>query len=162
MILLSDANVVMDLGYVGGLRLLPLLGQCEVLSTVLLECEHEAQPGLVDQIIAAGIVSVEVGRPLIEAAMNHPNEIISLQDRQCLIYAQEQGRVLLTGDRFLRDAADAGGVEYHGSVWLVEQAMALGEFDSDELCGWLEMWPLRQRRLPKSELLRIRSLLNCT
>ena len=62
MILLSDANVLMDLGYVGGLSLLTQLGPTEVLSTVLLECEHATQPSLVQQIQAAGIVTVEASR----------------------------------------------------------------------------------------------------
>lgn len=40
MILLSDANVLIDLGYVDGLDVLCHLGQVEVLDVVLLECEH--------------------------------------------------------------------------------------------------------------------------
>lgn len=161
MILLSDANVLMDLGYVGGLRLLPLLGTCEVLSTVLLECDHDAQPGLIAQIAAAGIVTVDVERPLVEAAVDHSNQLLSVQDRQCLIYAAEQGRMLLSGDRHLRDAAEAGGVECHGSVWLVGQAIEQDEFTPAELCHWLDTWPLRRRRLPKEELRRLRLILGC-
>ncbi|GHF63583.1 putative nucleic acid-binding protein [Deinococcus metalli] len=161
MILLSDANVLMDLGYVGGLRLLPLLGRCEVLTTVLLECMHELQPGLMQQILAAGIVPVEVEQPLVESAVNHPNEILSLSDRQCLIYAQQAGRILLTGDRFLRAEAEGLGVTCHGSVWLVEQAWRLGGFSRGELCGWLSTWPLQKRRLPRAELQRLKHLIGC-
>src|SRR6476469_9401002 len=115
----------LDLGHVGGLRLLPLLGRCEVLTTVLLECVHELQPRPMQQILAAGIVPVEVERPLVESAVDHPNEILSLSDRQGLIYAQEAERTLLTVDRFLRAEAEGLGVPCHGSVWLVEQARPL-------------------------------------
>ena len=54
LILLSDANVLIDLGHVGGLALLPQLGRTEVLATVLLECDHTTQPDLVEQIKEQG------------------------------------------------------------------------------------------------------------
>lgn len=161
MILLSDANVLMDLGFVGGLRLLPLLGRTEVLSTVLLECHHTNQPTLVTEIASAGIVTVQVERPLMEAADAHPNTLLSLQDRQCLIHARDNGRVLLSGDAQLRSAATEEGIRCHGSVWLVEQAHQLGHVPVTDLCRWLSDWPLRQRRLPKVDLIRLRQLLNC-
>ncbi|MHA0036620.1 hypothetical protein [Deinococcus sp. PESE-13] len=163
MILLSDANVLMDLGYVGGLSLLPQLGRTEVLSTVLLECGHSNQPGLIEQIEAVGIVTVEATRPLVEAAdlYGRVDEVLSLQDRQCLIYARDEGRILLTGDRFLREAAQREQVAFHGSVWLVEEAHRLNLVPPFELCRWLSEWPLRSRRLPKAELERLRALLAC-
>jgi len=55
LILLSDANVLIDLGFVGGLPLLTQIAPTEVLDVVLLECEHERQPGLVQSILDCGI-----------------------------------------------------------------------------------------------------------
>lgn len=160
-LLLADANVLIDLGVVAGLRLLPLLGRCEVLSTVLVECQHASQPTLVAEIAAAGILTVDVERSLVEAADAHPAPLLSLQDRQCLIYARDQGRVLLTGDQHLRVEAGGAGVPCHGTIWLVEQAVASGAFSPSELCRWLEHWPLRRRRLPQPDLARLRILIGC-
>lgn len=160
-LLLSDANVLIDLGIVGGLRLLPLLGNCEVLSTVLLECQHASQPNLLDEISAVGIATVEVEWDLIEAAEAYSNALLSLQDRQCLLYARNRGRMVLTCDQNLRYAAQGIGVACHDSVWLVEQALATDAFTQTELCGWLNVWPLRRRRLPKDELQRLRALIGC-
>lgn len=163
MILLSDANVLMDLGYVGGLPILPGLGVTEVLSTVLLECSHATQPDLVQQIQDAGILTVEVTQTLLEEADDYAavDELLSLQDRQCLLYARQQQRVLLTGDRRLREAAGRESVRCHGSLWLVEEAHRQTLFSATELCRWLNHWPLRNRRFPAAELQRLRKLLNC-
>ncbi|MFC6751838.1 hypothetical protein [Deinococcus aquaticus] len=160
---MSDANILMDLGYVGGLGLLSQLGRAEVLSTVLLECEHAKQPNLVADIATAGIVTVDTTSALITAADAYAtvDEMLSLQDRQCLLYARDQARLLLTGDRFLRSAADREQVRYHGSVWLVEEAWRQQLVAQAELCRWLTEWPLRSRRLPTTELNRLRALLGC-
>lgn len=153
----------MDLGYVGGLALLPQLGHTEVLSTVLLECHHASQPQLVQQIHSVGITSVEVTRSLLEAAELYadPDEVLSLQDRQCLLYARDQKRTLLTGDQFLRTAAQREQVNCHGSVWLVEEAHRQSLISPTDLCRWLTQWPLQRRRIPKPDLSRLKNLLNC-
>lgn len=153
----------MDLDYVGGLTLLPMLGRTEVLSTVLLECWHPKQPNLVAQITAAGIVTVDVLPELVEGAVAYADtdENLSLQDRQCLLYARGQSRILITGDLHLREAAKRESVPFHGSVWLVEEAHRQGLVHADELCRWLAVWPLQSRRLPRTELVRLQALLGC-
>jgi hypothetical protein len=50
------ACVIMDHGYIGGLKWLTQLGRIEVLDVVLAECHHPKQPGLVEQAKAAGIM----------------------------------------------------------------------------------------------------------
>lgn len=163
MILLSDANVLIDLGYVGGLQLLPMLGRTEVLSTVLLECHDARQPELMSQIADVGIVTVEATRALLEAADAYAAEDdeLSLQDRQCLLYARDQERVLITGDLMLRNAAQRERVTFHGTVWLVEEAYNRSLIGTADLCRWLTQWPLQRRRLPASELARLRALMGC-
>lgn len=163
MILLSDANVLIDLGHVGGLSLLTQLGRTEVLATVLLECDHTRQPDLVEQIKAAGIVVIDPSRGLLESADAYVDiyEELSLQDRQCLVYARDEQRTLLTGDQFLRRAAHNEQVSCHGTIWLVEEAHRQNLVLPDELCRWLTEWPLQRRRLPRAELRRLNTLLGC-
>lgn len=55
MILLADANVLIDLWHVGGLNALSGIAPTEVLDLVLQECEDPRQPGLPEQLNAAGV-----------------------------------------------------------------------------------------------------------
>ena len=161
MILLSDANVLIDLGYVGGLGLLARLAPTEVLDVVLLECEHERQPELVNEVRAAGVSVVSTEASWIGAAGRYKSAGLSLRDRLNLYYAKAYGRVLLAGDKPLRERCEAEGVEVHGSLWLVERACEHALVAEAELCRWIRVWPTLGRRLPASELRRLSRRLGC-
>lgn len=162
MILLSDANVLIDLGHVGGLSLLARLAPTEVLDVVLLECEHASQPGLIDVVRSAGVREVATQTAWVRTARAYRSDALSLQDRLNLVYARDNGRVLLGGDRPLRERCVAEGVEVHGSLWLVERAFALELVSPSELCRWLQVWPTLDRRLPIADLKRLNIELGCT
>lgn len=161
MILLSDANILIDLGYIGGLQLLPQLAPTEVLDVVLLECEHPSQATLVQDIQLAGITTVPTEPSWVQAARPYRSRALSLQDCLNLFYALTRGRVLLAGDKLLRDHCVTHGVSVHGSIWLVEQAHNRRLVARSELCRWLRIWPRIGRRLPKSELDRLQKQLEC-
>jgi len=55
-LLIADACVIMDHGYIGGLNWLCQLGRVEVLDVVLSECRHQKQPKLIEQAKAAGML----------------------------------------------------------------------------------------------------------
>lgn len=55
MILLSDANVLIDLAYVSGIDVLPRIAATEVLDVVLDECVDDRQPDIAREIQLAGI-----------------------------------------------------------------------------------------------------------
>jgi hypothetical protein len=59
LILLADTSILIDLEYVGGIRVLPQIAPCEILDVVLDECEHASQPELVQNIRESGITVVE-------------------------------------------------------------------------------------------------------
>lgn len=161
MILLSDANVLIDLGYVGGLSLLAGLAPTEVLDVVLLECEHERQPGLVAAVRSSGVTVVPTQASWLTAARAYRSAELSSQDRLNLYYAKTYGRVLLAGDKPLRDRCGLEGIEVHGSLWLVERAFSRSLMSAGELCRWLEVWPSLGRRLPAADLRRLADLLRC-
>lgn len=162
MILLSDANVLIDLGYVDGLRLLAQLAPTEVLDVVLLECEHEQQPDLVSAIQDSGVSVITTEASWVGAARAYKAAELSVQDRLNLFYAKTYGRILLAGDMPLRNRCAAEGVEVHGSLWLVEQAFVGSLVAPIELCRWLEVWPTLGRRLPEAELRQLAQRLGCT
>lgn len=162
MILLADANILIDLGYVHALDILARVGKCEILSTVLIECEDTRQEDLIQQIKIANITIIEVEKQLINDAIRYPNKRLSSQDKQCLIYCQQQQRTLLTGDKILREEAKGAGVDVHGTIWLVDQALSSDTHSHHEICRWLQQWKKIGRRLPSDELKRLRATLGCS
>jgi hypothetical protein len=161
LILLSDANVLIDLGYVDGLELLVHLAPTEVLDVVLDECEHPSQPGLVSAIEASGVTVVTTKPGWLVAARAYRSAELSDRDRLNLYYAKTYQRILLAGDLPLRERCTKEGVEVHGSLWLIEQAFTLRLIKPDELCRWLRVWPTLGRRLPSAEMRRLARLLGC-
>ncbi len=161
MILVSDASILIDLGFVDGVGVLPALGACEVLDLVLMECEHESQPGLVQNIMASGITVVQVSDSLLQKANSMQAKLLSVQDKLTLCYATSMDRVVLAGDRPLREKCQESGLECRGTIWILEEAHRNRLVQPDELCRWLSVWPSVGRRLPPKELERLYSVLKC-
>jgi hypothetical protein len=92
LLLIADACVIMDHGYIGSLQWLSRLGTVEVLDVVLAECLHARQPGLVDDVRAAGIIEVEAPDKYTLAAGRSTYRDLSPVDALLLYYAQGEGR----------------------------------------------------------------------
>jgi hypothetical protein len=161
LILLSDAAVLIDLGYVGGLKLLAQIAPTEVLDVVLQECEDDRQPDLVDDVTAAGVQVVTTQATWVEAASGYKSAALSLPDRLNLHYAKTFDRLLLATDNPLRKRCEREGVKVHGSLWLVEEAFKRSLVRPGELCHWLELWHTVGSRLPPQEKRHLESMLGC-
>lgn len=161
MILISDASVLIDLGFVDGIDLLPKLGECEVLDLVLMECEHPSQPDLVRTVKESGISVIPVTQALWIEASSLQAKQLSVQDKLTLCYAAQRKGIVLAGDRPLREKCLETGIEYRGAIWIVEEAFIKGLIDQEELCRWISVWPTVGRRIPKIELNRLRQVLGC-
>ena len=161
MILLSDANILIDLGYVDGLEILTKIAPTEVLDIVLQECEDDRQPGLTAAIIAAGIQVIETEASWLPEAAQYRSAELSLQDQLNIHYAKSMKRVLLATDKPLRARCKQENVEVHGSLWLVQEASRLSLLPAADLCQWLAIWPTVGSRLPEAELRQLRKDLGC-
>ena len=161
MILVTDANILITLFDVNGVSVLPMIAPTEVLDVVLDECEHESQPGLKEAIVVAGIGVVSTELAWAAPARLLMNGQLSFPDALSLYYAKRYGRVLLSGDRPLRNRCVAEGVDYRGAIWVVQEAYARELLPPHELCRWIKTWPLMDRRLPADELEKLRQILNC-
>ena len=161
MILVTDANILITLFDVDGVSVLPRIAPTEVLDVVLGECEHDSQPGLRDAVVAAGIGVVTSDMTWASPARHMMNGRLSFPDALCLYYAKSYGRVLLSGDRPLRNRCEEEGVEYRGVIWVVQEVYERGLLPPEELCRWIKTWPLLERRLPKAELKRLEENLKC-
>ena len=161
MILISDASILIDLGFVDGIDILPKLGECEVLDLVLMECEHPSQPTLVQTVKDSGISVIPVSQALLFEAAFLQEKFLSVQDKLTLCYASHRNGIVLAGDRPLREKCQESGIEYRGAIWIIEEAHRQGLVHPIELCRWISVWPTVGRRLPKAELERLRHMLKC-
>jgi len=161
LILVTDANILITLFDVDGVAVLPQIAPTEVLDVVLAECEHESQPGLREAVIASEIEIVTTEIAWAAQANKMKGGKLSSVDALCLYYAKSQGRALLSGDKPLRNRCKEEGVEYHGVLWVVREAYDRNLIPPEELCRWVNVWPLMERRLPKTELKRLREHLDC-
>ncbi len=161
LILLSDANVLIDLGYVDGLDILCHLGQVEVLDVVLQECEYPAQPSLVDTILAVGIHEIQTQREWVSQAQRYRTGNLSLQDVLNLYYAKAFGRCLLTNEKLLREQCQLKDVAVHGTLWVIQESARKQLRTATQLCKWLKVLPTLDRRLPSQEINRLKKELKC-
>lgn len=160
MILLADTSILIDLEYVGGIAVLPRITPCEILDVVLAECEHASQPELAQNIKKSGITVVETSPDLARRASSQRRGGVSTIDMMTLCHAKERGHTVLAGDRPLRDRCKEEGVEFRGSIWIVEEAFKLELVSAEELQRWLLLWPTVGRRLPSEEMEKMRQKLS--
>jgi predicted nucleic acid-binding protein len=159
MILLSDANILIDFAKVGGLGALVKLGSLEVLDVVLAEVEGLSEP----QVTALGVRVVKVQETWLPAATALKKRGLSLADALCLHYCHTSGHTLLSNDGRLRRACAENQVAVHGSLWAVLELHQRAICPSEVLCEWLFRWENElEARLPASELARVRRVLRCT
>jgi hypothetical protein len=161
LILLTDANILITLHDVGGIPVLPQLGPTEILDVVFDECLNDCQPDLRATALAAGIAVVESELDWLEEAQEIAEGALSEQDAYCYIYARDAGRVLISGDKPLRNKCKADGVEYRGLIWVLEETFNKGLMDTEALCEWLSLLNSHDRRLPKVEIARLKALFGC-
>lgn len=160
LILLADTSILIDLEYVRGIALLPRIAPCEILDVVLDECEHASQPDLVQNIKQSGITVVDTTFDLANKATAMRRGGVSTIDMMTLCHAREHGHTVLAGDRPLRERCAEEGVEFRGSIWIVEEVHRQRLIEAAELMSWLTVWPKVGRRLPAEELERLRQLLS--
>lgn len=75
----------------------------------------------------------------------------SLADISCFYVARRDGRPLLTGDRRLRLAATAAGLEIRGTLWLLDMLVEHMVITPDRAATALEGMLASRARLPEEE-----------
>lgn len=159
MIVIADANVLIDLGLVNGLGVLTQLAQVEVLDVVFNECTAPAQ--LQDLIISVGIQKIEVTIDWLLSSRQYQQGELSSPDALCLYYAKTFERGLITNDKPLRKASQQQGIEIHGTLWIIRQAYEQKILSSNELCKWISTLVKLDRRMPAQEVGKLRDLMGC-
>lgn len=151
MLLISDANILIDLEEGGVIAEFLALPE-EIATPDLLFAEELADqhPDLPEM----GLTLAELDGRQIERAMAlvEANPKASRNDCLALTLAEAQACTLLTGDRALRQAAEAVGVEIHGTLWCVQQMIDAGQITPEQARGAYARMRRGNSRLPWSEV----------
>lgn len=155
MILLADANVLMHLDRVDGVRVLTMIAPTEVLDGVYDECQYPET--LATAIISTGIRIVQSDTAWLVRAesLRRTHRAISLVDALCLVYAQDGGHTLLTNDGPLRQRCAEFGVQVRGTLGVIDLCAERGLVSDAELVSWLTRLAAPEHRLPAADLTRL-------
>lgn len=96
-----------------------------------------------DLLDGAGLITVDLPADGVQRAFEIGRQYsrLSANDAFCLATAERfEDRVLLTGDRLLRTAAEENAVDVHGILWVVDELHRLDICGPDELLAALELW----------------------
>jgi len=153
-----DANVLIDMGYAGGIRVLPYLGKLVLLDVVLTECAgHQKQPTLEADVLKAGIRQTPVLNGIRNEARQYKRTSLSWADTFVFCYALKHKGTVLTNEISLRKTCEAFNVPFRGTIWILEEAYKKSLVSSEEIRKWTEILLelAQERRLPVQELRRI-------
>lgn len=159
-VLISDANIIIDMQEGGLIGLLFSLPHCFKIPDILYYDELDEQhSSLVDD----GLVLSELTSPSMNYAL-HLSEVAngpSRNDCFALALAKQEQCPLLTGDRALRELAAQENVEVKGSIWVVEEMIhnniltveqARQSYQTMESAGRRLPWQTAYRRLDELDL----------
>jgi hypothetical protein len=161
LILLSDANILIDLYVVDGLSVISKVAAVEILDSLLVEIENRHQPGITHEVQAGSITIVRVTEDLVKGARAITVGGLSLQDKLNLHYVRHSKRGLLTGDGKLRKLCVAEGIPVFGTLWIIDQLYSKKVVSKNELCRWLLRLSEPDRFLPAEELAKRKKQFGC-
>lgn len=146
----TDANVLIDLHFGRVLEALFLMPAVFVAPDVIV-AELENPSGR--SLMKAGLRQESLPGEGVCAAVELMAEDshVSVQDAFALALAERSGRVLLTGEKRLRELAQRRGVEVHGTLWVLEQMIAKGTLTRGRAADALETMLESGCRLPETE-----------
>lgn len=146
----TDANVLIDL-HVGQVLREMLSMPLGFFAPDVIVAELEVPDG--NTLLRAGLRQESLPREGVNAAVELMAEDsrISVQDAFALTLAERSGRVLLTGERRLRELAQKRGVTVHGTLWILEQMVEAGALTRKRAAEALEKMLGSGCRLPENE-----------
>lgn len=104
-----------------------------------------------------------IGRGLTKRELS-PDELIehlqltriyrrpSPEDLSLLVVAKRENMLLITDDKALRLASEAEGIEVHGTLWILDQLVALGVVESEHAYRALRAMEEAGGRFPSHEV----------
>ena len=152
-LLISDANIIIDMNTSGLLRLMFRFDATFVVPDVLYEEELRTDH---PELLRLGLKRVELSEDTVAYAGRLVEKYrtlgASINDLLALALARQEECPLLTGDGRLRTAGQTEGIEVHGTLWLIEQMVRAGTMTVRQAeAGYAKMREAG-RRLPWDEV----------
>ena len=118
-----DSNVILDLHHGSIVRVLFQLPY-EMLSTPMLLGEIRTLD--TTQLLSWGLIQCELSPDdtIRMLTLKQRHNGLSVPDCSALILAQSYSGILLTGENLLRQLATKMGIERHGTLWVLDEAVA--------------------------------------
>lgn len=156
MLLISDANILIDMAVAGLLEAMFSLPESFAVPDVLFAEElSERHP----ELLSFGLNTLVLDGPGVREAYMVKTSCTgraapSLNDVFALMLAKQVGGVLLTGDRRLRELAEASytDVEVRGTLWLVQRLQEHGLLATDAAKAAYRQMRQSGSRLPWGEV----------
>lgn len=146
-VLISDANVFIDLDCCRLTRLMFELPYCFCTPDILFERELKAQHAyLLDIGLVTLSLSAESMGYVYQLTANYRKT--SIHDLMALSLAKQEKCPLITGDKALRDAAKKEAVSIKGTIWVLEQLVVHQKISKNEALAALDAMKNSGRRLP--------------
>ena len=149
-VLVSDTNIWIDFERAGKLQLIFRLPyQFSTTDFVASELGNE----VCTQLVALGLSVVSLDsngiRELQQLKLELRNP--SLADLSCYYVAKRDGSTLLSGDRKLREAAQAANIEVFGTLWMLDRLVEHQILAAEDAAASLEAIIKANGRLPANE-----------
>ena len=150
-LIVRDANIFIDFEAGGLLNRVFELPEDIAVPDVLFEEELRARH---ENLLGLGLRCLVLRPGAVDRAVEladryrRPSRI----DLTALALAEQERCALLTGDRFLRDAAKSEGVEVHGTLWLMERLLDAGLVNVATAGKAYARMRTAERRLPWDEV----------
>lgn len=146
-LLISDANILIDLEEGQLIDFMFQLPYQFTIPDILFREELEAEH---DHLLAKGLSLSELSGETITYAMQLISRYTKTSRNDCfaLALAANESCTLLTGDRALRNAAEAESVMVRGTVWLVKLMVRQGLISVEQAREAFERMKETGRRLP--------------
>ena len=152
-LLISDANILIDMEVGGLLRPMFRLDATFAVPNILFEEELRGQHPRLPRL---GLKSLDLNATSVEYADNVIAKYraigASINDLLALALAKQEQCPLLTGDAKLRIAAESEQVEFHGTLWLVEQMVGARVIIGRQAGAAYRKMRDAERRLPWDEI----------
>jgi predicted nucleic acid-binding protein len=149
-LLIGDTNIFID--FEEG-ELIPELFQIsDTIGVPDLLFEKELR-GLPEDLVGHGLQVLELSSESVQRVveLREKHSQPGTTDLTAVSLAEQECCCLLTGDKFLRKAAEEEGVEVHGTLWVCERLVDEGVITVRVLCDAYRKMKANGRRLPWTE-----------
>lgn len=153
-ILVSDTSVLIDLERGGLLEQAFSCGLTMVVPDLLYARELESENGPLLRKLGLGVVALNPDEVDFAQKLRKLRPGLSLPDCFALSCAQRQDHALVSGDRLLRNEAQARNCAVYGLLWILDQMEASEVVGKSMLHeGLSRIWNHPRKRLPKGEVM---------